>query len=125
MGDERSQEGILDRDVLMASGLVPEACTLPTAEQPLRLAEFDDLFTNAVTWVDRPAATRLLLGLPADPAVAARAADLAVRESDCCSFFTFALTVRGERLQLEVSVPGTHTDVLDSLAARAQAGVRP
>jgi hypothetical protein len=108
----------------MEPGLVPDACTLPTAEQPLRLAEFDDLFTSAVTWVDRPVPTRLLLGLPADPAVAARAADLAVRESDCCSFFTFALTVNGARLHLEVTVPGAYTDVLDGLAARATAGMR-
>ena len=88
------------------------------------MAEFDDLFANAVTWVDRPAPTRLTLGLPTDPAVAAKAADLAVRESDCCSFFTFALTVNGARLQLEVAVPDTYIDVLDGLAARATAGVR-
>lgn len=40
-----------------------QSCILPTAEQPLRLVEFD----------------RLPLELTADPAVAARAADLAVR----------------------------------------------
>lgn len=120
-------DGAFDRDELTAAGPVlvaPEACTLPTAEQPLRLAEFDELFANAVTWVERSDATRLLLGLAADPAVAASAADLAVRESDCCSFFTFALTVSGERLQLEVTVPGTYADVLDGLAARATTGVR-
>lgn len=105
--------------------VAPDACTLPTAEQPLRVAEFDDLFTTAVTWVDRPDATRLLLGLPSDPAVAARAADLAMRESDCCSFFTFALTINGARLQLEITVPDARTDVLDGLAARATAGAQP
>jgi hypothetical protein len=26
----------------------PDACTLPTAERPLRVAEFDDLFTFVV-----------------------------------------------------------------------------
>jgi thioredoxin len=104
--------------------VAPDACTLPTAEQPLRVAEFDDLFTTSVTWVDRPETTRLLLGLPSDPAVAARAADLAMRESGCCSFFTFALTVSGARLQLEVTVPEARTDVLDGLAARAAAGAR-
>jgi thioredoxin-like negative regulator of GroEL len=103
--------------------VAPDACTLPTAEQPLRVAEFDDLFT-AVTWVDRPETTRLLLGLPSDPAVAARAADLAMRESGCCSFFTFALTVSGARLQLEVTVPEARTDVLDGLAARTAVGAR-
>ena len=43
------------------SWVAPEACTLPTAQQPLRVAEFDDLFANSVTWVDRPDATRLVL----------------------------------------------------------------
>jgi hypothetical protein len=27
---------------------VPEACTLPTVDQPLRAAEFDDLFATAL-----------------------------------------------------------------------------
>ncbi|GLZ06587.1 hypothetical protein Acsp03_40530 [Actinomadura sp. NBRC 104412] len=36
-------------------GWAPQACTLPTAERPLRLAEFDALFAEAVTEV-RPAA---------------------------------------------------------------------
>jgi predicted metalloendopeptidase len=27
---------------------VPEACTLPSVEQPLRVAEFDEVFANAV-----------------------------------------------------------------------------
>jgi hypothetical protein len=99
--------------------VAPEACTLPTADQPLRVAEFDELFANVVTRVDRPAATRLLLGLPTDPAVAARTADLAVRENACCSFFTFTLTMSEAGLALEVVVPEGHTDVLDALAARA------
>ncbi len=29
------------------SGWVPDACTLPTVDQPLRVAEFDDLFARA------------------------------------------------------------------------------
>ena len=32
---------------------VPDACTLPTVEQPLRAKEFDDLFRDAVTAVHR------------------------------------------------------------------------
>src|SRR5690606_27892111 len=85
--------------------IAPDACTLPTADQPLRVAEFDDLFASSASSVDRPEATRLRLALRADPSVAARAADLAVRESDCCSFFTFALTVTGGEVHLDVSVP--------------------
>jgi hypothetical protein len=36
---------------------VPDACTLPTAEQPLRLAEFDELFATAVRRVDTVSTT--------------------------------------------------------------------
>ncbi|MFE9748176.1 hypothetical protein ACFYOT_25000 [Saccharothrix saharensis] len=104
-------------------GWAPQACTLPTAEQPLRVAEFDDLFTTAVRNVERRSRTALLLEL--DPAVAARAADLMVRETGCCSFFTFALTAEGGRLTLAVSVPRAQADVLDALAARAVAMTGP
>ncbi len=37
---------------------VPDACTLPTVEQPLRLKEFDDLFRDAVSAVHHIDATR-------------------------------------------------------------------
>jgi hypothetical protein len=49
---------------------VPAACTLPTAERPVRLAEFDDLFATSVRRVDPVAAThaRLHLTGPAGPA---------------------------------------------------------
>jgi len=104
--------------------VAPDACTLPTAEQPLRVAEFDELFRTAVTWVDRRDATTLRLGLAPGAEVAARAADLAVRESDCCAFFTFTLAVSGARVHLEVTVPEMYTEVLDGLAARVAAGAR-
>jgi hypothetical protein len=102
----------------------PDACSLPTAERPTRVAEFDDLFATAVTWVERPEPTRLRLGLPADPEVAGRAANLAVRESDCCTFFTFALTTTGPNVHLEVTVPAAYAEVLDGLAARVPTAVR-
>lgn len=44
--------------------------------------------------------------------MAAQAADLAVRETGCCSFFTFSLITTGGSLWLETSVP-------DSQDARA------
>jgi hypothetical protein len=96
-----------------------DACTLPSAEQPLRLAEFDELFATAVHGADRTSPTSLRLRLRAEPAVAARAADLVVRETQCCSFFTFTLTATGGQLSLEVAVAAEHADVLEALAARA------
>ena len=35
-----------------------DACTLPTAEQPLRVAEWDGLFAESLRAVERPDATR-------------------------------------------------------------------
>jgi len=95
----------------------PEACTLPTVEQPLRIAEFDALFATSVRGVQRLTGTRLRLLL--DPGSAAVARDLTARETECCSFFTFTLTPVGGDLQVDVEVPTAHVAVLDALAVRA------
>ncbi len=99
---------------------VPQACTLPTAQQPLRLAEFDALFTTAVRPAERVGETRLRLTLSGEPDLDTVVRDLSARESDCCSFFTFTTTAaaRGE-VTLDVEVPPAHTDVLSALAERA------
>lgn len=99
----------------------PDACTLPTVEQPLRIAEFDELFAGSLRGLDRVEPTRLRLRL--DAAAEAAARDLTAREASCCSFFTFDLTagVDGE-LTLDVSVPTSYVEVLDALARRASKG---
>lgn len=100
---------------------VPQACTLPTAELPLRVTEFDGLFADAVRGIERTGPTRLRLELQASPTVAGRAAALAAAETECCSFFTFTLTATGGALALEASVPEAHAGVLDGLADLATA----
>lgn len=100
----------------------PEACTLPTVERPLRLAEFDELFASSVRSVDRLDATAVRLELEPEAGVAARTADLMVRETGCCSFFAFTLSVTGGTVRLDIAVPPAQADVLDALAARAMAG---
>ena len=45
------------------SFVVPDACTLPTVDRPLRLAEFDDLFATAVRDVTAVTQTRARLRL--------------------------------------------------------------
>src|SRR5882724_6146103 len=62
-----------------------DACTLPTMEQPLRVAEFGRLFSEAVRAVQRVTPTQLRLELVAT--AKATAQDLVARETDCCSFF--------------------------------------
>jgi hypothetical protein len=104
---------------------VSEACTLPTAERPLRVAEFDRLFATALLAADRTAPTRMRWWL--DPSAEATARELAERETSCCSFFDFSFgSVDADRLAVDVSVPNAHVAVLDGLAARVQTatGVR-
>ncbi|MGW4639502.1 hypothetical protein ACWEN6_13290 [Sphaerisporangium sp. NPDC004334] len=102
---------------------VPSACTLPTAEQPLRVAEFDALFAETLQAVRRESSTRLGLELRFAPEHAGRAAELAARENGCCSFFTFTVTVAAGGLTLAVAVPAEHAPVLDALQARAEAAI--
>jgi hypothetical protein len=100
---------------------VPEACTLPTAERPLRRAEFDNLFATAVRDQQRLTPTRLRWRL--DPLAEPTARDLIDRENECCSFFTFTFTAVDEAVQLDVEVPTAYVHVLDALADRAAAGI--
>lgn len=99
---------------------VPAACTLPTVEQPLRRAEFDDLFAHDALSVAQKSSQQLRLELRADPNVAARAAGLAVKETGCCSFFTFELTLTEGRVTLTISAASAHKSVPDALADRAE-----
>ncbi|SRR6266542_4918029 len=98
---------------------VPQACTLPSVEQPLRIAEFDALLATSLRGVQRSAGTRLRLSL--DPGAEAVARDLTARESECCSFFTFTVTQVADELHVDVEVPAAHVVVLDALATRAAA----
>ena len=100
---------------------VPEACTLPTLERPLRLAEFDDLFATALLRQQRISPTRLQWHL--DPGAEGLARDLTERESSCCSFFVFAFTT-ANGLQVDVEVPSEQVAVLDALTARAAERIR-
>jgi hypothetical protein len=102
---------------------VPEACTLPTVEQPLRVAEFDQLFAMALRGIARTAPTTVELLLDASAQATARA--LAERESACCSFFTFTFSIDpAGQLLMEVAVPAAQVAVLEGLVNRAAAGQR-
>ncbi|MET7422140.1 hypothetical protein [Dactylosporangium sp. NPDC005555] len=105
------------------SFVVPDACTLPTAERPLRLSEFDDLFATAVRAVDVLTPTHARMRLTGTAGLEATVRDLTARETACCSFFVFTVTpgpiADGEALTLDVEVPARYADVLTSLAERA------
>ena len=109
-----------------AAQWVPDACTLPTAEQPLRLAEFDDLFITGVQRVELITRTHTRLHLTGDAGLVEATRDLTARETECCSFFVFTVTPEpadhGEALRLDVEVPAQYADVLDALTTRASSG---
>lgn len=100
---------------------VPKSCTLPTADRPLRVAEWDTLFAEKLRQVTRPGPRLVRLDLADEPGVEDRVRDLAARESGCCSFFTFTVAARPAAVLLDVAVDAAHEQVLDALAARADA----
>jgi hypothetical protein len=106
------------------SFVVPDACTLPTVDRPLRLAEFDDLFATAVRQVETLGPTHARMRLTGPAGLDATVRDLTARETECCSFFAFTVTPQpatgdGEALTLDIEVPAQYADVLASLAQRA------
>jgi hypothetical protein len=103
--------------------VAPDACTLPTVDQPLRVAEFDALFAQSLRraeLVDPAQAFFEFVG--DDPAgLATRVRDLADRETSCCSFFAFDVRVAdASTVVLDVRVPSTRADVLAALVRRAE-----
>ena len=104
------------------SDWVPDACTLSTVEQPIRVAEFHRFFADAVHSTTRLSPTRLDLQLVADVEAVAR--DLASRESSCCSFFTFGFDSAGTNLVMQVGAPAAYAEVLDAFPARVEAANR-
>ncbi len=106
-----------------------DVCTLPSNEQPLRIAEFDDLFATSLQGVERRSPTTLRLVLSGADGLIDRVQDLTDRETACCSFFTFTLVARSDpaldvhQLHLDIEVPQERADVLEAVTQRAEAAV--
>ena len=98
----------------------PDACTLPTVDRPLRLAEFDDLFASAVRSAEVITPTHTRLHLAGAAGLEAAVRDLTAREAGCCSFFDFAITPAGAGLVLDIKVPARYADVLAALTTQAR-----
>jgi hypothetical protein len=105
----------MDMEDLMSTA----ACTLPTADRPLRLAEFDELFTESVRRVDRDGDS-VRLHLSGASGLRETVRGLAERESSCCSFFTFIIDGHDDDLTLEIAVPADHREILHGLVHRAE-----
>lgn len=100
-----------------------EACTLPSADRPLRVADFDALFAAHLREVVRPTTTRARLVMAGGDDVADRVRRLAAAESTCCTFYSFTVTERPDAVDLDITVPEAYADVLAGLTARAAAAL--
>ncbi|MET8845968.1 hypothetical protein [Amycolatopsis sp. NPDC004625] len=111
------------RPFLRGSWTPVDACTLPTADQPRRLAEFDGLFGTSLSSLRRehPQWLRLRLAGGVDVETAAR--DLTAREAECCSFFDFRVSREDAEVIVDVRVPPDKAVVLDGLVAQAEAAL--
>ncbi len=99
---------------------VDDACTLPTVERPLRVAEFDELFATAVRDVERLAPGKVRMTLAGPASLAGTVRDLTARETACCSFFAFTVTGSADGgVVLDIAVPPERVPVLDALTERA------
>ena len=104
-----------------------DACTLPTAERPVRAAEFDALFSEWLVRVERLSPVSARFELAGGDETIALAENLTKRETSCCSFFNFAVSGTDDATTIEVAVPASRADVLDALVTRAESfdgGVR-
>jgi hypothetical protein len=98
----------------------PAACTLPTADRPVRSAEFDAVFSQGLRRVSRLSDRRGQWEFAVGPDQAARIASLLRRETACCSFFTFTMTSGAPGTAVvDVAVPAAQVSVLDALNHRA------
>jgi hypothetical protein len=91
----------------------PIACTLSADDAADRSTEWADLLSHVTERT--PTTAGMALRLPSDPAVVARAAELAVQEAACCAFFSFSVTVDASGVWLEVGAPPDGRPVLDAL----------
>jgi hypothetical protein len=79
--------------------LLSAACTLGPEEMRTRLREWTTLRDRSVL---RQEPDGVVLTLPDNTSIAALA-DLVERESECCGFYTFTLTIDGPARELRIS----------------------
>jgi DNA-binding transcriptional MerR regulator len=82
----------------------PIACTLAAEAVPDRLREWQNVLDRVEE--RRATAEGVRLRFPRDPELLASLAGVAAREVDCCSFFTFTLSLDADAAWLTVTAPG-------------------
>jgi len=94
----------------------PIACTLEAGAARAQLDAWRDLLAGAVEGRHRVSTGRLELVLSSDFDQVDALVRLAQRETACCAFFTFSVTIRAEALTLVVEAPDEAGAILDDFA---------
>lgn len=90
------------------------ACTLDARAVAGRLAEWAELLGHGLE--RRRIDGGWSIRFAADPSLIGRLADVAVREHECCAFFSFAIVVDGgSQIRFEARAPETAQPLLDEL----------
>jgi DNA-binding transcriptional MerR regulator len=98
----------------------PIACTLSLEERPARANAWSELLAHATEC--ESTATGIRLRFAADPQLMSTVSELAIREAECCAFFSFTLTVDARGVWLAVDAPPDGRPVLDALFATSGSG---
>ena len=93
---------------------VPIACTLTVEEQPDRVDEWRAFLTTHVESAEL-APTEARLKLRSGDAAFTTAADLALREKQCCAFFDFNLRLDTDGRWMTIGVPDDAAPILADL----------
>jgi len=88
---------------ILRPAAAPLACTLDAGARTGRLAEFTELFDQALVARDRTVAG-IRFRFAAQPGVEATVRDLARREQQCCGFFSFTVTTAGGEVLWDAAV---------------------
>jgi hypothetical protein len=86
------------------------ACSLDTADQPKRLADWAELLRLARTRDETPDGLRYTFA--ANDELKPHVEALAAAEQSCCSFLEFEIAENGDELQLSVTAPPSGQEAL-------------
>jgi hypothetical protein len=91
---------------------IPIACTLGADDAENRVEEWRRFLESSVDAADPVGAQRLRLRLKPSSLILSAAADLALREKSCCTFFDFSIDVQLDGNWLVIGVPSDAAAVL-------------
>ena len=94
----------------MTSSLPLVACSLDSADQQQRLADWAELLTQARAREETPDGVRYTFA--ADEELKPRVEALAAAEHSCCSFLEFEIAKAGDELELTVTAPPSGQEAL-------------